>query len=95
MKVLVSKIVLFVPHSTSLKDKRRVVRAIKDRIWAKFRASIAEVEDQNSVQKAVLGLVYVSNDAQLLESVLNKIIDLVEASFPGLLHDYEYDVETH
>jgi uncharacterized protein YlxP (DUF503 family) len=43
--------------------------------------------------KAVLGLVYVSNDKPLLESVMNKIVNLVETSYPGLLHTYEYTIE--
>ena len=95
MKVLVSKLVFIIPYSTSLKDKRNVLRAIKDRVWSKFRASISEIEEQNSVQKAVLGLVYVSNDSKLLESLLSKIVDMLEISFPGLLHDYEHSVETY
>ncbi|KPJ86667.1 MAG: hypothetical protein AMS17_11410 [Spirochaetes bacterium DG_61] len=95
MKVLVSKLVFIIPYSSSLKDKRNIIRAIKDRVWSKFRASISEVEEQNSIQRAVLGLVYVSNDSKLLESLLSKIIDMLETSFPGLIHDYEYYVETH
>jgi len=95
MKVLVAKLVLVIPYSTSLKDKRRVLRGIKDRIWSKFRASVSEVEEQNSIQKAVLGVVYISNEKPILESVMNKIVDLVEATHPGLLHHYEYTVEQY
>jgi uncharacterized protein YlxP (DUF503 family) len=93
MKVLVSKIVLVIPHSDSLKDKRMVLKSVKDRVWSKFRASIAEVEDQDSRQRAVLGLSFVSNDATLLESVMNKTVELIEAGFPGILHDYEHIIE--
>jgi hypothetical protein len=93
MKVLVSKIVLVIPHSGSLKDKRMVLKSVKDRVWSKFRASIAEVEDHDSCQRAVLGLSFVSNDASLLESVMNKTVELIEAGFPGILHDYEHTVE--
>lgn len=93
MKVLISKIELRIPQAASLKDKRRIVRGIKDRIWMKFRASISEIEHQNIPKKAVLGLVYVSNNKPLLESIMNKIIDLIETSYPGLLHTYEYTIE--
>jgi|WetSurSiteA1Bulk_404760.scaffolds.fasta_scaffold97697_2 uncharacterized protein len=95
MKVLVSKISLFIPHSESLKDKRRVLKAIKDRVWSKFRASISEVEDQDSRQHAVLGLSFVSNDASLLDSVMNKTVDLIEASFPGFLEGFDYTIENY
>ena len=93
MKVLVARIEIHIPYSSSQKDKRCVVRALKDKIWKKFRASISEVDDQDSRQVAVLGLSYVSNDARLLESIMNKVVQFVEESFPGLLHTYEYHVE--
>jgi len=93
MKVLVSRIELHIPYASSLKDKRRVVRALKDKIWTKFRVSIAEVDGQDSRQVAVLGLCYVSNDSSLLESIMNKIVKFVEDAFPGLLHTYNYHVE--
>ncbi len=93
MKVLVSKIELRIPQAASLKDKRRIIRGLKDRIWSKFRASISEIDRLNRAQEAVLGLVYVSNNKPLLESVMNKIVNLVETSYPGLLHTYEYTIE--
>ena len=95
MKILISKVVLIIPFSKSLKDKRKVVKGIKDRIWSRFRASISEIEEYNSLQKAVLGIVYVSNDKSFLDSIINNIIDLVEASYPGVLHNYEYTIETY
>jgi len=93
MKVLVAKIELIIPYSSSLKDKRRVIKGLKDKVWAKFRASISEIDQQNVKQAAVLGLVYVSNDKSLLDRIMNKVINLIEESYPGLLYDYEYTVE--
>lgn len=95
MKVLVLKLILIIPYASSLKDKRRVVKAIKDKIWVKFRASISEIDAHNSTQKAVLGVVYVSNDKQLLDGIMNKIIGLLESTHPGLLHDYDYTIENY
>jgi uncharacterized protein YlxP (DUF503 family) len=93
MKVLVSRIELHIPYSSSLKDKRRVVRALKDKIWSKFRASISEVDGHDSRQVAILGLSYVSNDSALLDSVMNKIVVFIEDAYPGLLHSYDHHVE--
>ncbi len=95
MKVLLSRIELRIPYSTSLKDKRRVIKGLKDRVWARFRASISEVDGHDSKQQAVLGLAYVSNDATLLDSIMNKIINLIEEGYPELLHHYEYTVEQY
>ena len=93
MKVLVSRIEIHVPYANSLKDKRRVVKALKDRIWTRFRASVSEIDGHDSRQVAVLGLSYVSNDAKLLESIMNKVVNLIEDSYPGHLHHYDYHVE--
>ncbi|RKX94896.1 MAG: DUF503 domain-containing protein [Spirochaetes bacterium] len=95
MKVLISKITLVIPYSYSLKDKRRVVKALKDRVWSKFRVSISEIEEQDSLQRAVLGTVYVSNDKELLDTIMNKILNLIETNYPGLLYDYIYTIETY
>jgi len=95
MKVLVAKITLIIPYSNSLKDKRRIVKAIKDRVWTRFRAAISEIEDNGAIKRAVLGVVYVSNDTQVLDSIINKIIKLIEESYPGLLHDYITTIENY
>ncbi len=95
MKILISKVILVIHSSTSLKDKRRIVKGIKDRIWSKFRASISEIEEHNSIQRAILGIVYVSNARIILDSIMNKIINLIETTYPGILHDYEYTVENY
>ena len=95
MKVLVSRIELYIPYSSSLKDKRRVIKGLKDKVWAKFRASISEVDSHDSKQQAVLGLVYVSNDSIVLDSMINKIINFIEDGYPGILNNYEYTVEQY
>lgn len=95
MKVLITKIILIIPFSNSLKDKRRVVKALKDRIWSKFRASISEIEDHDSIRRAVLGIVYVSKDKHILDSIVNGVIDLIDETYPGILHNYEYTVEQY
>lgn len=53
---------LHIPHARSLKDKRRVVRSLLDRIAHKYRVSAAEVEYQNLRQRAQLGFALVNSD---------------------------------
>ena len=93
MKILILRVTIIIHGAVSLKDKRRVIRAIKDRIWSKFRASISEIAEHDVKQKAVLGIVYISNEKNLLERIMNKMINLIDESFPGMLGDYEYTVE--
>lgn len=75
----------------SLKDKRRVTRSLKDRLRNKHNISIAEVDDLDHRQATTLGVAYVANEARLVESALNKIVDEIR-SYPhaSLL---EYDME--
>ncbi len=93
MRVLLSRIEIHIPYANSLKDKRRVVKGLKDKIWSRFRASISEIDGHDSHQVAILGLSYVSNDSTLLESIMNKVVNLIEDSYPGHLYHYEYHVE--
>ncbi len=95
MKVLVTKIVLIIPFSNSLKDKRRVIKALKDRIWSKFRVSIAEIDEHDTIRKAVMGLTCVSKDKHILDTMINRIIDLIETTYPGVLYTYEHTVENY
>ena len=51
---------LFIADSQSLKDKRQVLLSLKDRLRQKFNLSVAEIEDQDLWQKAVLALACVA-----------------------------------
>jgi uncharacterized protein len=64
---------LIIPYAQSLKDKRREVRGIKDRISSKFNASVAEVGYQDKWQRTVLAVCLVGNDKSRLLSNTTKI----------------------
>ncbi|MBI5376861.1 MAG: DUF503 domain-containing protein [Candidatus Schekmanbacteria bacterium] len=87
MTVGVLKIVLVIPGSRSLKDKRQVVKSIKDRVRNKFNVSVAEVGGQDLWQRCELGFAAVSSDKQLIESMLQQIINLIELSGSALISD--------
>jgi uncharacterized protein YlxP (DUF503 family) len=69
---------LVIPHAQSLKDKRREVRGIKDRIRNKFNASVAEVGYQDKWQRAVLAVCLVGSDKRHLVAVTSRIRTLCE-----------------
>ena len=71
---------LIIRGARSLKDKRRVVKGVKDRVQSKFNASIAEVDALDNWQTAVLGVAVVANDGAYVRSVLSQIINLVAAA---------------
>ncbi len=72
MHVGVCIINLRILESRSLKDKRRVIKSVIDRVKNRFNVSIAEVGLQNAYQSAVIGVVSVSSDQHHLNKVLCK-----------------------
>ncbi|MGB6993115.1 MAG: DUF503 domain-containing protein, partial [Thermoanaerobaculia bacterium] len=56
MIVAVSVFELHIPAGRSLKDKRRVVKALKDRIYRRYRVSIAETDHHDLHQRAEIAI---------------------------------------
>ncbi len=59
-----------VPHAGSLKDKRRVVKSIKDRLAHRYNVSIAEIACLEEWQHAVLGVTMIGNERRHVEQNL-------------------------
>jgi len=78
MQVGVMEVVLHIPHATSLKDKRQVVRRVKDRIRNKFNISMIETEGQNTWQRCELGFAMAGNERTSIERDLNRVLELIE-----------------
>ena len=74
MHVLLIKLTLQIPDAHSLKDKRRQIKSLKDRLSSRFNASVAEVDALDNWQQAVMGVCIISND----RSYLDKQYSLVE-----------------
>jgi len=60
-------------ESHSLKDKRQVVKSLKDRLHQKFNVSVAEIDFQELWQRALLAAVTVSSEQHHAEEVLNAV----------------------
>jgi uncharacterized protein YlxP (DUF503 family) len=82
---------IHIPDSRSLKDKRQVLRSLKDRLRGRFNVAVAELDHQESWQRAQVGIVSLSNDAAHLEqsllAVLNEAEGLLGRDLAG--HDLE------
>ena len=64
---------LFIHDAESLKDKRRVVKSVKDRLHREHLVSVAEVAAQETLNAAVLGLALVGSDGVYVGRVLDQI----------------------
>lgn len=71
-------IVILVPGSESLKDKRRVVRSIIAKTRSRFNASVAETGELDSWQVAILGIACVSNSARHADEMIQTICHYVD-----------------
>lgn len=81
-----------IPHALSLKDKRSVVRGLKDRLRNKFNLAIAETEDLDEWTYATFGAVTVGNDIARINSRLDKIVDLLEDWPDASLDDHQIEI---
>ena len=82
-RVALGTVELHLPDVLSLKDKRHVLKGLKQRVRARFEVAVAEVDHQDSWQRATLAVVYVSNDSRHANEVVSKALDFIEAHVEG------------
>jgi len=92
MIVGVCRLTLLAPESQSLKDKRMVLRSIKDRTRLKFNVAIAEVGSQDDWQEAVLGFAVVANDKRFVQEMVSKIVNFIDGLAISKIIDEEKDI---
>jgi uncharacterized protein YlxP (DUF503 family) len=66
---------LSIPHAQSLKDRRQVLRSLKDKLRHGFNISIAELDDANLWNRATLGLVPISSSSAYLTGQMRELDD--------------------
>lgn len=91
MVVGVCRLTLMVPESHSLKEKRMVLRRVKDRTRLKFNVAIAEVGSQDAWQQAHIGFAVVANERAFVESVVDRVIGFIESLGVAKIVDDEKD----
>jgi uncharacterized protein YlxP (DUF503 family) len=92
MTIGILQLELHIHDAMSLKDKRRVVKSIKDRIAHGHNVSIAEVGALDEHRRSILGMAMVSNDSRYVEGALSKLVDFVRAVPQVDLVDYQIDL---
>ncbi len=78
--------------SRSLKNKRRIVKSLKDRIRNKFNVSVSETDFQNNLRSLEISVAMVGTDRQYVNSALSSLINFFRF-FPQIeLIDYDLDL---
>jgi uncharacterized protein YlxP (DUF503 family) len=73
---------IHIPHAQSLKDKRMVVRSLKDRLRTKFNVSVSEVDHQELWQRSQLSVVTVGSSETFVHQVLEQAAEEAERLAP-------------
>lgn len=68
---------LSIPHAQSLKDRRQVVRSLKDKLRHGFNVSVAELDDANLWNRATLGIAALSGSSAYLTGQMRELDDAV------------------
>jgi uncharacterized protein YlxP (DUF503 family) len=92
MVVGVLQLELSIGDAMSLKDKRRVVKSLKDRIAHAHNVSIAEVGALDEHRRSILGVAMVANDSGYVQGGLDKLVDFVKTVHNVDLVDYQIDL---
>ena len=92
MTVGVLQLELSVPEAFSLKDKRRVIKSLKDRISHGHNVSIAEVGALDEHRRSIVAIAMVSNDSRYVEGALSKLVDFVRLNPDAVLQDYQIEL---
>ena len=87
MIVSMIQFIVEIPEVDNIKEKRRIIRSIKDKLRHRFNMSVAEVDLQNSLSFAQIGGALVSNSRSFGETVLQKAFQMVERNLPVRIQD--------
>jgi uncharacterized protein YlxP (DUF503 family) len=87
MIVSMIQIIFEIPDVDSIKEKRRILRSMKDKLQRRFNMSVAEVDLQDSLSFAQVGGALVSNSRSFGESALHKAFEMIERDIPVRIQD--------
>jgi uncharacterized protein YlxP (DUF503 family) len=81
------QVIFEIPDVDSIKEKRRVVLSIKNKLQQRFHMSAAEVDLQDSLSFAQIGAAVVSNSKIFGETIMNKAFKIIEDETPVRIQD--------
>jgi uncharacterized protein YlxP (DUF503 family) len=87
MIVSMIQLIFEIPGVDSIKEKRRIIRSLKEKLLRRFHMSAAEVDLQDSLSFAQIGGAVVSNSRSFGESVMHKAFEMIENELPVRIQD--------
>jgi uncharacterized protein YlxP (DUF503 family) len=83
---------IYIPDARSLKDKRQVLRSLKERLRRKFNIAVAELDQQENAQRSQIGIVSISNNAGHLEQSLRTVLNEAENMLGRYLESHDLEL---
>ncbi|MCX7772025.1 MAG: DUF503 domain-containing protein [Clostridia bacterium] len=92
MFVGVLHVTLFMSEPQSLKDKRRIIKSLVEKLKNKFNVSVAETGQLDSWNYCELGVVCISNEAAHADSMMSSAVNFIENQGTVELTDVETEI---
>jgi Uncharacterized protein conserved in bacteria len=92
MTIGTASVKLHLPWVHSLKEKRMVVKSLCAKVKNQFNVSIAEIDEQDIHQIAVLGFAGVTNDNAQADRIIDNVINFIESNTEGEIVDIEREI---
>lgn len=86
------QLIIKIPGSNSLKEKRRVLHSLRDRLREKYNISITETDEQDKWQKAVLAIAKVDHERKMIDTAFGNIVDFIKNSSTVEIIDYQIEL---
>ena len=83
---------LHIPDAQSLKDKRQVLRSLKDKLRREFNVAIAELDHHDAWQRSVVGVVTLSNEEKHVREMLQKVLDKADEILGSFLINQRIEI---
>jgi uncharacterized protein YlxP (DUF503 family) len=83
---------IHIPDAHSLKDKRQVLRSLKDRLRGKFNVAVAELEHQDLWQRFTVGVVTLADQPGFVEQSLRAVVEDSERLLGRRLVDHQIEI---
>lgn len=91
-RVALGTVELHLPDVESLKEKRHVLKGLKEKVRHRFEVAVAEVDHHDMWQRATLAVACVSHDSRHANEVVSKALDYIEGNVAGAVIDMTVEI---
>jgi len=92
MVIGILKIEFHIHENRSLKEKRKIVKSMLNRVKSRFNVSIAEIGANDKWQRIELGITTVGNDRAHIDSSLSSVISFLDRMYLAEIIDYSTEI---